>query len=193
MTQSEVLMTSRLCFDHDHRIALVDQTVDDLEHLRMSPKCRPVGSSDVDRPPGGACSSAAASLTASDSVGRAGSNRTYPSPTSTRVFPGKRWMPLIGSKNSAASRPTCRGPRRWSCLFVVHFQGLRGCTGHPGTPRTAQTSGRKFISILMVLSPEHASQRLPLTLNENRPVDSLRHLRLRGRREQRPDLVEDPV
>ncbi|COV08091.1 Uncharacterised protein [Mycobacterium tuberculosis] len=37
------------------------------------------------------------------------------------------------------------------------------------TSHGTYTSGRKFISILMVPSPVQASQRPPLTLNENRP------------------------
>jgi hypothetical protein len=37
------------------------------------------------------------------------------------------------------------------------------------TSHGTYTSGRKFISILMVPSPAHASHRPPLTLNENRP------------------------
>ena len=37
------------------------------------------------------------------------------------------------------------------------------------TSHGTYTSGRKFISIFNVPSPEHASQRPPLTLNENRP------------------------
>ena len=37
------------------------------------------------------------------------------------------------------------------------------------TSQGTYTSGRKFISILIVPSPVHASQRPPLTLKENRP------------------------
>ncbi len=37
------------------------------------------------------------------------------------------------------------------------------------TSQGTYTSGRKFISILIVPSPEHASQRPPLTLKEKRP------------------------
>ena len=37
------------------------------------------------------------------------------------------------------------------------------------TSQSTYTSGRKFISILIVPSPEHASQRPPLTLKLKRP------------------------
>jgi hypothetical protein len=53
--------------------------------------------------------------------------------------------------------------------LVVHLEGVSVVPGAVTDLAGQYTSGRNCISILIVPSPAHASQRPPLTLKENRP------------------------
>ena len=196
ITQSAVLMTSRLCSMMMQGVAGVAQFEEDVQQFRHIMEMQAGGRliQNIERVPGGFAAQFRRQLdalrfAAAQRGGRLAQAHVAQAPlrpASGTDHKSSGWR----GKMSRPRPPSCRARRRCSCP-CNESPVSRGCNaGRRRLRRSHRSGGRKCISILINPSPWHFSQRPPLTLKLNRPRLIAADSRRGQLGEQIADLVE---